>query len=288
MLEYQVPALTAILQLVQDSDTRPSSILFFPVFNNFEMPEDDPLMNDIGNRTRNVVGSISIVFSWDTLLQSILPNYIKGLICVLQSSTGQQYSFSVSGNDVTFIGEGDKHDTNYDDKQLVVNATLGRTKDQLGQVDYLITYTLIMYPSKTFEDVYVNNDAIFYTVGVVLIFLFTSALFLLYDYLVEDRQQKTARFAQQSANIVDSMFPAGVHERLYKRNQTNKNKKSTSETPSHHRGSDSDEVTNKVSNTKNGELKSIRGRSRSRARRSPRAPPPSRGRAPCSSTCTGT
>ena len=102
MLEYQVPTLTAILQLVQDSATRPSSILFFPVFDDFEAPKGSPGFDDFGrpvvNRT-DVVGSISIVFSWDTLLQRILPNYIKGMICVLQSSIGQVYSYSVSGND---------------------------------------------------------------------------------------------------------------------------------------------------------------------------------------------
>ena len=31
----QVPALTAVLQLVQDTEERPSSILFYPVFETF-------------------------------------------------------------------------------------------------------------------------------------------------------------------------------------------------------------------------------------------------------------
>ena len=264
MLEYQVPALTAILQLVQDSETRPSSILFFPVFDNFGMPEETAF-NDVGmpvfNRTKNVVGSISIVFSWDTLLQRILPNYIKGMICVLQSSIGQEYSYSVSGNDVTFLGEGDKHDPKYDEYKQIVEATLGNTEEQIGQVDYLITYTLVMYPSQTFENEYVTNRAAIYTAGVVLIFLCTSALFLLYDYLVEDRQQKTARFARQSANIVDAMFPAGFRERLYKSHQNNTNNRSSGSTVSVRRSGD--EGTVKASNTTNGEK---RGRSEKRSR----------------------
>mmetsp|Transcript_22587 Transcript_22587/g.45482 ORF Transcript_22587/g.45482 Transcript_22587/m.45482 type:complete len:866 (+) Transcript_22587:145-2742(+) len=268
MLEYEVPTLTAILQLVQDSETRPSSILFFPVFDNFETPEDFPVFDNVGmpivNGT-NVVGSISIVFSWDTLLQRILPNYIKGMICVLQSSTGQVYSYSVSGNDVTFLGEGDKHDPKYDKYKEVVQATLGNTAEQIGQVDYLITYTLVMYPSQTFENEYVTNRAGIYTAGVVLIFLCTSALFLLYDYLVEDRQQKTARFARQSANIVDAMFPAGFRERLYKSHQNN-NSNSGSKANSR-RSSDNDEATIKASNRTNGENRS-RSQSPSRRRSS--------------------
>mmetsp|Transcript_10416 Transcript_10416/g.15780 ORF Transcript_10416/g.15780 Transcript_10416/m.15780 type:complete len:547 (-) Transcript_10416:55-1695(-) len=264
MLEYQVPTLTAILQLVQDSETRPSSILFFPVFDNFETSES---FHDIGmpkaNET-NVVGSISIVFSWDTLLQKILPNYIKGMICVLQSSTGQEYSYSVSGNDVTFLGGGDLHDPKYDEYKEVVEATLGNTEEEIGQVDYLITYTLVMYPSEIFESVYVTNRAAIYTSGVVLIFLCTSALFLLYDYLVEDRQQKTILFARQSANIVDAMFPAGFRERLYRSHQNNaNNKKSGSNVPSQ-RNSASDEGTVQASNKTNREN---RGRSQSPSRR---------------------
>eukprot|EP00986_Skeletonema_menzelii_P002806 scaffold813_cov148-Skeletonema_menzelii.AAC.14 len=263
MLEYQVPTLTAILQLVQDSETRPSSILFFPVFDNFERREEK-VFDDVGmpivNET-NVVGSISIVFSWDTLLQRILPNYIKGMICVLQSSIGQEYSYSVSGNDVTFLGEGDKHDSKYDEYKQVVEATLGNTEEQIGQVDYLITYTLVMYPSQTFENEYVTNRAAIYTAGVVLIFLCTSALFLLYDYLVEDRQQKTALFARQSANIVDSMFPAGFRERLYKSHQNNTNNINSGGTASRR---SSDEGTVKSSNKTNGEK---RGRSQSPSRR---------------------
>ncbi len=266
MLEYKVPALTAILQLVQDSETRPSSILFFPVFDNFETPEkfEDTGMPMV-NETKNVVGSISIVFSWDTLLEMILPNYIKGMICILRSSTGQEYSYSVSGSDVTFLGTGDLHDPKYHKYQKVVQATLGNTEEEIGQVKYLITYTLVMYPSETFEKEYVTNRAAIYTAGVVLIFLCTSALFLLYDYLVEDRQQKTISLARQSASIVDAMFPAGFRERLYKSQQSNANTNTSGGAPSSRVNSNSEDGTIQTSN-KTSKEKS-RGRSQSPSRR---------------------
>jgi hypothetical protein len=77
-----------------------------------------------------------------------------------------------------------------------------------------------MYPSQEFQDQYVTNKAAIYTAAVVLIFVCTAGLFLLYDYLVENRQQKTARLARQTSNIVDSMFPAAFRDRLYKSNAT--------------------------------------------------------------------
>ena len=74
MLYYKVPALTAILQLVQDSDLRLRSILFSPVFNNF--------------RKQLVVGSISILFSWDDVLKKLLTSYINGIVCVIRTNIG--------------------------------------------------------------------------------------------------------------------------------------------------------------------------------------------------------
>ena len=248
MLMYRVPALTAILQLVQDKELRPSSILFYPVFDEFNY--------EIDNIERKVTGSVSIVFSWDTLLASILPDYIKGMICVLRSSTDQEYSYSISGDKVTLLGEGDLHDPKYNDMGRTVKANLGKTEDLLGEVDYLITYQLEIYPSQEFEDQYVTNRPAIYTAGVVLIFLCTAALFLLYDYLVEDRQQKTVRLARQTGNIVDSMFPAAFRDRLYKsHNNTDAVSRSSSRSDdrraSDRRGSDG-EGTVRASNISSG------------------------------------
>ena len=91
-LYYKVPDLTAILQIVQESDLRTSSILFSPVFNNF--------------RKQLVVGSISIVFSWDDVLNKLLPSYINGILCVIRTNIGQSYTFLVNGYDVRVIDKG--------------------------------------------------------------------------------------------------------------------------------------------------------------------------------------
>ena len=246
MMEHKVPALTALLQLVQDgNEKRPSSILFYPVFDTFHRDDEDASAvnqdNDVVNKVEsltdettgeqskvngehrtitkdagpNVVGSVSIVFSWDTLLHSIMPDYIKGMVCVLQSSTGQVFSYKLSGDTVTLLGEGDLHDTKYDKYGRHVKANLGQRVDiEVAKEDF-IAYALHIYPSNEFEAQYVTNKSRIIVVGVVLIFLFTSVLFGLYDYLVESRQQRTARLARQTGHIVDSMFPAAFRDRLY-------------------------------------------------------------------------
>ena len=106
------------------------------------------------------------------------------------------------------------HDANYDEYREVVEARL--LLDDEEQIGKFITYTLTMYPSEEFEDQYRTSKPAVYATGAVLIFLFTAGLFLLYDRLVEDRQEKTSRLARQRGNIVDAMFPAAFRDRLYK------------------------------------------------------------------------
>jgi hypothetical protein len=217
MMAHGVPSLTAILQLVQDKDvTRPSAILFCPVFDKFddhgEVDGGGGLFGDPPGR--EVVGSVSLVFSWDTFLDSILPDYIRGVVCVLSSSTGQVYSYKISGSIVTLLGEGDLHDPNYDGYRKAVEARL--LLDHEEEVGKFVTYTLTMYPSVELEDQYSTSKPAVYAAGAVLIFVFTAGLFLLYDRLVEDRQEVTSRIARQRGNIVNAMFPAPFRDRLYK------------------------------------------------------------------------
>jgi CHASE1-domain containing sensor protein len=208
VIQYKVPALTAILQLVQDTDLRPSSILFYPVFDQFATVNDPD--------SHEVVGTISIVFSWDVVLASVLPAYIKGMICVIETTNGEVFTWSITGDTATLLGEGDLHDPKYIDQSYAVAADLEGTADRLGDVDYLITYKLTMYPSDEMRSQYITNRPAIYTTVIVLIFVCTAAIFLLYDYLVEHRQNKVMKAAARSTKIVEQMFPATFRERMFR------------------------------------------------------------------------
>jgi hypothetical protein len=214
MLEYQVPTITGLIHLVQHDEMDPSSILFFPVFNHLGQSEF----------FTKVEGSISIVFTWADILRSVLPGYIKGLIVVLESSVSdeldkQQFTYSISGDEVTLIGEGDKHDVRFDDFEHVVFANVAQDAENLGIVDYLIMYELRIYPSMVFQEQYLTKQPLIMTIVVIFIFVLTSVIFLIYDYLVHNRQNAIMTFAQQSGRIVNSMFPSGVQERLFSSNE---------------------------------------------------------------------
>jgi hypothetical protein len=65
------------------------------------------------------------------------------------------------------------------------------------------------------EKDYKTNDPILFTICAVLIFAFTSAVFLMYDRLVEKRQKTVMTTAVHSSAIVSSLFPSTVRDRLF-------------------------------------------------------------------------
>jgi hypothetical protein len=58
--------------------------------------------------------------------------------------------------------------------------------------------TLRVYPSYIMKDVYLTSDPMIFTVAAVLIFVFTSLVFFLYDRLAERRQKKVMSTTMQS------------------------------------------------------------------------------------------
>ena len=79
----------------------PSSIMLYPVHSTFD---DD----------KTLVGFVSMTFSWMGVFWNILPENVRGIIAVIESSTGQISSVRVDGNSATYIGQGDSHDPKYD------------------------------------------------------------------------------------------------------------------------------------------------------------------------------
>jgi hypothetical protein len=76
-------------------------------------------------------------------------------------------------------------------------------------------FFLRLYPSHEMENDYKTNDPILFTICAVLIFAFTSAVFLVYDRLVEKRQRTVMTTAVHTSAIVSSLFPSTVRERLF-------------------------------------------------------------------------
>lgn len=214
MLLHKVPTLTALLHLVQHPEgMRPSSILFYPIFSEF------------GND--DVVGSISIVFLWEDLLRRVLPNYVEGLIAVLESSIStsldpvhglprQLWTYEIVGGENVFFVEGDQHDNDFNRYEHEINTNVAfEGFPGLENVDNLITFKIRLYPSERLRKNHISRRPVVYTIIMLFIFLFVSLVFLAHDHLHARQQSKVMAFARKSGRIVDSLFPIQVKNRLF-------------------------------------------------------------------------
>jgi hypothetical protein len=77
-------------------------------------------------------------------------------------------------------------------------------------------YTISIYPSDTMKSDFTTRNGIIAVTSILLIFAFTSFVFVLYDWSVERRQSKVMESAVRSSEIVDSLFPSNVRNQIYK------------------------------------------------------------------------
>jgi hypothetical protein len=143
-------------------------------------------------------------------------------VIVFENECNPTFTFQIDGPDVTYVGRGDLHNPKYD--HLEVSSWLNDLSDfSTGGRKYtgvpldtdFCPFFLRVFPSQDMEDDYTTNDAVIFTVAAVAIFVFTSFMFLLYDYLVERRQSKVMKTAVQTSAIVSALFPSNVRDRLF-------------------------------------------------------------------------
>jgi class 3 adenylate cyclase len=193
----------------------PNSNMAYPVFSDFS--ED-----------RKIVGMLMTTLYWKVYFKDVLPPGADGIYVVLESddkkAVNQTITYRIDGTEVTYLGGGDRHDTSFDhleQSQDITNfireraSVRTRSYTAVELNDEYIHYTLRVYPSTELEDAYVTNKPIAYTVVVVCVFLFSSLVFLAYDFLVERRQTIVMDKAVKSSAVVASLFPENVRDRLY-------------------------------------------------------------------------
>jgi len=198
----------------------PMSIVSLPIFDSFKP------------NNRKTVGVLVAWINWASYFVSVLPDTVRGIRLVLSDTCGAIYTFEIVGEEVVFLGPGDFHDPAYNHKrhvaEFVRNQTINDgTKNGIPLNQDLCPIRLEVYPSETFYQTYDQNSPVVLTVAVACVFVFTVFTFLFYDRLVERRQTLVLRKAIQSTQIVNTLFPENVRDRLM---QTDHNNNS-----SHHR-----------------------------------------------------
>jgi Adenylate and Guanylate cyclase catalytic domain len=152
----------------------------------------------------------------------VLPKDSHGVHVVIENECTRSFTYQINGPVVQFLGTGDRHDRGYD------VHVVRRRLDDLGEFathDSVYSgaplhreycpFTFNVYPSNEMKEAFTTNNPIIFASIAVVIFLFTSLVFFLYDRKVERCQETVLSSAKRSTKIVSSLFPSTVRDKLY-------------------------------------------------------------------------
>lgn len=179
----------------------PHSYIFQPIF--------DTLTKD-----REVVGILAAFLDWTSLFKNVLPAGEKPIVVVLDSNCQNSSTYELRGDQVRYLGLGDFHDPSYDHEvQEVPFAEFATLDDETGG-GAACTYSSRIYPTKVWSDDYYTSNPYFYAAAVVCCFLVTTLVFIIYDCFVTKRNNTVMESAKKTNQIVSSLFPSNVRDRL--------------------------------------------------------------------------
>ena len=221
-----------IADRVGTEDIDPSEPYFSFYYPIVQSATDAVSVPSLEPKSHPVVGLVATTIFWRKIFENLLAPGTKGLVAVIGSPCKQTLTYEINGPDVSYLGPGDLHDSEYNKyERFSYLATLGskalRERQYTGfpiDEDYC-PYWIRLYPSDKMKDEHESNDPIIFTVVAVSIFVFTAVFFLVYDCVSERRQQKVMQVAQQSAAVVSNLFPQVVRDRMFSAPQKPKSAK---------------------------------------------------------------
>eukprot|EP00980_Cylindrotheca_fusiformis_P020165 scaffold7242_cov137-Cylindrotheca_fusiformis.AAC.1 len=188
-------------------------------------------------KDRKHVASTGIRLHWLDYFKNILTEGEFGIIVVLKTAcpdlcnrddgrTARVASYRIDGSNAEYLGDSDMHNPKFDSMEISdVFVDLGIDESQLPEgVTCVPTLSLHVYPSEDLEMSFQTNDAVTFTAVVAVIFIFTSLVFLLYDYFVRRRQTKVMERIMRQDKIVSNVFPTAMRDRLYQKQEQQKGK----------------------------------------------------------------
>jgi class 3 adenylate cyclase len=185
--------------VVGDDAQPPRAFVLQPIFDNFDNVDTD------------IVAYFKADLSWDNFFEDMLPAGTEGLHVVVDNSCDQTLTYELVGTNGIFLGVGDLHESSYDG--MVVSAGF-KPIDQQKATYAGCVYSMHVYPSAKFERSYDTDKPLFYAIGGVAVILCTTLVFVIHDCFNERRRRKLVSTATRSNEIVHSLFPETVRDRL--------------------------------------------------------------------------
>ena len=194
------------------------SSVFFPLYNHFAAD-------------RKVAGVMRTVIQWGRYFVNVLPDSEVGVVFVLENAgCDEPYSYKIQGKEVYPLGHGDLHDHKFDEYEMTATMeSITKINDgtKLGLSIYHndCPYSIRVYPSQNFYDTFVTAMPVTITASVAAVFAFAILMFFIYDRLVEWRQTLIVAKATQTHEIVASLFPKQVRDRMMQADSGKENTK---------------------------------------------------------------
>ena len=142
------------------------------------------------------------------LLDRLLPDGADGdVVAVFKDNCDNVMSFEMSSGKARFLGYDDLHDEDMENYgEVEVNIEMYE-----DIVEGLCAHDLYIYPTASMRAKYKSNNTGI-IIGIVAISATFLGVFVLYDYMVKKRQDKTMQTALRNKAIVTSLFPETVLE----------------------------------------------------------------------------
>jgi CHASE domain len=181
----------------------PISPLYQPVFDKSDDEED-----------RTVVGFLSGYLPWKYFFDNVLPEGQRDTLVVVQSCATSS-TFLVNGPEATFVGDGDLHDAKYGQMRQTRSFIAGDNELSNSTVKVQCNHLVHVYPTAALEASFKTKTPMHNAVIIVSIFVFAALVFLMYDYFVTSRQNRTEKVADKSNAIVQELFPGDMAARVF-------------------------------------------------------------------------
>jgi hypothetical protein len=175
----------------------PHNFLMEPVYSNFEEEHE-------------LIGFLVGVTAFKNMMDNVVQEGANNIIAVISDSCGSRdLTYELNGPISTFLGYEDLHDSRFD---AFMHST--KLENYESIVEGICVHELKVYPSATFRASYETNKPAVYTSVIVLAFVGTALLLIIYDRMISRRQEKTMNSAIRTNNLISSMFPENVRDRL--------------------------------------------------------------------------
>ena len=188
----------------------PMSPMIYPVFDRF-------------TQGKKVVGVLFTAMYWRFLTNDILPENLYGIVCVMENSLGQKHTYEIRGQTTEYLGDEDLHDSKFDylessiDLVSYLRESAGpesRSFTAAGVNGQFLNYTLRIYPTDDFKEIFVTGQAAKDAGGVAMVFVVAICIFLAYDCCVQRRQRIVLERAVRATAVVSSLYPENIREHI--------------------------------------------------------------------------